>query len=87
MQSGYDNYNDSTTRCTALIPQHHLVVLNDAAEESFITSLISQDFRLWVGCTDNTTEGTWVCQDASGQQWTSTVIKGYWSKNLEKNII
>ena len=85
IQSGYDNFDNATTKCRALTPQHHLVVLNDAAEELFITSLISQDFRLWVGCSDNAAEGTWVCQDASGQKWNSSARTGYWSKFLLKN--
>ena len=81
IQSGYDTYNAAKLNCEALTPPHHLVVVNDAAEESFITGLISNDFRLWMGCTDGTTEGTWVCQDTSGQQWmSSSAMTGYWSK-------
>ena len=81
LQSGYDNYDNATAKCEALTPQHHLVVLNDAAEEDFVKNLISKDFRLWVGCTDNATD-TWICQDESRQQWTSSAETGYWSKIL-----
>lgn len=52
----------------------HLVTINDAAENAWATSLISNYGAVWIGLTDEATEGTWVWsngESATYRNWAS----------------
>ena len=81
MQTGVKTWDEAKAECEALTPPHHTVVINSAEEQTFVTGLVSTNARFWIGCSDYANEGTWVCEDNSGMQWTSDGnITGYWSK-------
>jgi hypothetical protein len=62
---GHDYFLTSTPKfwleaeAEAVAASGHLVTINDAAEESFLQTTFGTS-RLWIGFTDQATEGTWV---------------------------
>ena len=75
-------WDEAKAECEALSPPHHTVVLNSAEEQAFVTGLVSSNAGFWMGCSD-IVEGTWLCEDNSGMQWTTGGdVTGYWSKYI-----
>ena len=47
----------------------HLATVNDAAEQTWLTSTFGNFANLWIGCTDQAVEGTWQWADGSAMDY------------------
>ena len=94
-------YNFSTAKltwqaaqsaCEALTPTSHLVVINDSPEEEWVFDKVGDGKNIWMGCSDNSVNNIWVCEDMSGMFWRSMsetlpkaiVNRGYWGSAPSK---
>ncbi len=78
----YDNYDSAKAVCNDLHPDAHIVVINTHQENLFVGDIASGS-DIWLGCSDDEVEGTWVCVDGSGNTYDYETgnATGYWGKN------
>ncbi|XP_072026989.1 uncharacterized protein [Amphiura filiformis] len=78
-------WDNAKTECENLALGAHLVVINSKQENDFIRGfgLTPPHEAIWLGCSDGSTEGQWVCLDGSGNTYDRTTQSGigFWGQS------